>query len=65
MNIISSKNIIREFCLIVFISTKQQKKKEKKENKRSGRGVKWRKTLNPKLRQWPTVQRGVDNESQR
>lgn len=64
MNIISSKNIIREFCLIVFISTKQQKK-EKKENKRSGRGVKWRKTLNPKLRQWPTVQRGVDNESQR
>lgn len=40
MNIISSKNIIREFCLIVFISTKQQKKKEKKENKRSGRGVK-------------------------
>lgn len=39
MNIISSKNIIREFCLIVFISTKQQKK-EKKENKRSGRGVK-------------------------
>lgn len=64
MNIISSKNIIREFCLIVFISTKQQKK-EKKENKRSGRGVKWRKTLNPKLRQWPTLQRGVDNESQR
>lgn len=35
MNIISSKNIIREFCLIVFISTKQQKQKKRKKRKQT------------------------------
>lgn len=47
MNIISSKNIIREFCLIVFISTKQQKKKRKKRKQTQWTRSKMTKNIEP------------------